>query len=185
MGMTTLRSVVFTAAVLGFPAVGLAKGEQIAISTITDASQPASTEMMKQFRKKVAEHDTLFKLVTNNDASAGLIFQADCMPRRSSDAPYVCFYTLHYAGATNKTLMGGGVNAAKTADEIADSFLASVAQDIAEGMNHAIRTNAVESLEACFRLTQSSCAVPEVLAPELKVKTLNLSQYLQKGGLTK
>ena len=104
---------------------------------------------------------------------------------KSKDDLYVCFYTLHYAGATNKTFMGGGVNSAKTAREIADGFLASVAQDIVEGMQHAVRTNAVESLEACFRLTQSSCAVPDVLVPELRVKTLNLSQYLQKGGLKK
>ena len=76
-------------------------------------------------------------------------------------------------------------NAAKTANEIADGFLASVAQDIVEGLSHATRTNAVENLEACLFLSQSSCAVSEVLAPELKVRTINLSQYLQKGGLKK
>jgi hypothetical protein len=183
--MTKLRCVVFVAAVLDLHGVGLAKSEPIKISTITNPSQPASAEMMKLFRQKIAEHDALFKLVGNDDASAGIIFQADCMSRQSKDDPYVCFYTLHYSGATNKTLMGGGVNAAKTANEIADGFLASVAQDIVEGMSHAVRTNAVENLEACLFLTQSSCAVPEVLAPELKVRTLNLSQYLQKGGLKK
>ncbi len=40
-------------------------------------------------------------------------------------------------------------------------------------------------LEACLFLTQSTCAVPGVLASELKLKTLNFSQYLQKGGLNK
>jgi hypothetical protein len=183
--MTKLHCMVFVAAVLDLHGVGLAKEEPINICTITDASQPASAEMVKLFRQKIAEHDTLFKLVGSGDASLGLIFQADCMSRQSKDDPYVCFYTLHYAGATNKTLMGGGVNSAKTANEVADGFLASVAEDIVEGLKSAVRTNAVESLEACFRLTQSSCAVPEVLVPELKVKTLNLSQYLQKGGLKK
>jgi len=183
--MTKLQVVLFVAVALDLHGVGLAKDEPIKISTITDASQPASTEMMKLFRQKIAEHDTLFKLVANNDASAGIIFQADCMSHQSKDDAYVCFYTLHYAGATNRTFMGGGVNAAKTASEIADSFLASVAQDIVEGMNNAVRTNAVEYLEACLFLTQSSCAVPEVLAPELKVETINFSQYLQKGGLKK
>jgi len=171
---------VFIAAALCFHGVGVAKDEPIRISTTTDASQPASVEMMKLFRQKIAEHDSLFKLVGMDDGSAGLIFQAECM---SKNASYVCFYTLFYSGGTHHTHMGGGVNAAKTANEIADGFLASVAQDIVEGMNHAVRYNAVEKLEACLFLTQSSCAVPEVLVPELKVKTLNLSQYLQKGGL--
>src|SRR5215831_4038046 len=182
-GMTKLSCTLFVAVALGLHGVGLAQGEPIKISTITEASQPASAEMMKLFRQKIAGHDTLFKLVPNDDGSAGIVFQADCMPRESKDALYVCFYTLHYAGGVNKTLMGGGVNAAKTADEIADGFLASVAQDIVEGLSKAARSNAVENLEACLFLTQSSCAVPEVLAPELKVKTLNLSQYAQKGGL--
>jgi hypothetical protein len=183
--MKKARWVVFVAAGFGLRGVGFAKDEPIRISTITNASQPASAEMMRLFRQKIAERDTLFKLVGNDDAAAGVVFQADCLSRPSKDDPYVCFYTLHYAGATNKTLMGGGVNSAKTANEIADWFLASVAQDIVEGLSHAARTNAVESLEACFRLTQSSCAVPEVLVPEMKARILNLSQYLQKGGLNR
>jgi hypothetical protein len=183
--MTKLKCVVFIAAALRFQSAGLAKDEPIKLSTITDASQAASTEMMKLFRQKVAEHGTLFTLVETNDTSAGLIFQADCLPRQGKDDPYVCFYTLRYAGGTNKTLMGGGVNATKSANEMADGFLASMAQDIVEGLDNARRTNAVEALEACLFLTQSSCAVPEALAPELKVKTLNLSQYVQRGGLSK
>ncbi len=118
--MMNLHYVAFVAAALNLHGAGLAKDQSIKISTIIDASQPASAEMMKLFRQKIAEHDTLFRLVGNDDASAGIILQADCMSRQSKDDPYVCFYTLHYSGATNKTLMGGGVNAAKTANEIAD-----------------------------------------------------------------
>jgi hypothetical protein len=140
---------------------------------------------MKFFRQKVAEHENTLKLVSLDDASAGLIFQADCLPRPSKSDPFVCFYTLHYSGTTSKSFMGGGINATKTADDMADGFLASVAQDILENMNNTKRTLAVQDLEACLFLTQSSCAVPEVLVPELKVKALNLSQYLQKGGLDK
>jgi hypothetical protein len=183
--VTKLKCAVLIAAALRFHGVGLAKGEPIKISTITDASQPDSAEMMKLFRQKIAEHENSFKLVSLNDASAGLVFQADCLPRQAQDGPFVCFYTLHYAGATSKSLMGGGVNALKTADEMANGFLASVAQDILENMNNTMRTDAVQNLEACLFLTQSSCAVPELLVPELKVKTLNLSQYLQRGGLNK
>jgi hypothetical protein len=133
----------------------------------------------------VGEHENAFKLVSNDDASTGILFQADCLPRKAKDDPFVCFYTLHYAGMTAKSLMGGGVNVTKSAEEMATGFLASVAQDIVENMNSAIRTDAVQNLEACLFLTQSSCLVPDVLVPELKVKTLNLSQYLQRGGLNK
>ena len=152
--MTRLRCDVLVAAVLRFHGVGLAE-EPIKISTISDASEPASVEMMKLFRQKIAEHAALFKLVGNDDVSLGLVFQADCMPRQSKEAPYV----------------------------IADGFWSSLAQDIVENLDHTRRGNAVESLEACLFLTQSSCAVPEVLAPELKAKTINLSQYLKKPGL--
>jgi hypothetical protein len=167
----------------GIVAAAPAKGEPIMVSTVT-AGSPASAEMMKLFRDKVAEHPNLFKLVSNEDLSTGIIFQADCLPRNSKDA-YVCFYTLHYSNGTTKTFMGGGVNAVKTANEMADGFLASVAQDIYESMDHAIHVTAVETLEACLFLTQTDCAIPKVLSSEFKVKTLNLSQYLQRGGVKK
>jgi len=178
-----LKRTLFTAVALLFHGLGLA--EPIKISTITDTSEPASTEIMKLFRQKIMEHDSLFKLVGNDDVSAGIVFQTDCIARQLKDAPYVCFYTLHYAGGTHKTLMGGGVNAAKTANAIADSFLSSILQDLLENFGHSRRANAIEILEACLFLTQSNCAVPEILEPELKVGTLSLSQYLQKGGLKK
>jgi hypothetical protein len=81
--------------------------------------------------------------------------------------------------------MGGGIYVAATAHEMADNFLASVAQDVVERWNDMIRANAVEGLEACLFLTQSSCKVPEPLVTELKTKIINLSQYLQHGGLKK
>lgn len=81
--------------------------------------------------------------------------------------------------------MGGGVYVAKTADEMADNVVSAVAQDIAERWNGTARANAIERLESCLFLTQSSCAVPDALVPELKTKGINLSQYLQRGGLKK
>jgi len=81
--------------------------------------------------------------------------------------------------------MGGGIYVGTTSNEVADNFLASITQDIAERWKNMIRTNAIESVEACLFLTQSSCKVPEPPEPELKTKIINLSQYLQKGGLKK
>lgn len=81
--------------------------------------------------------------------------------------------------------MGGGIVSGATSDEVADNFLASIAQDVSERWTDMIRANLIESLEACLFLTQSSCKVPDSLVPELKTKIINLSQYLQKGGLKK
>jgi hypothetical protein len=41
----------------------------------------------------------------------------------------------------------------------------------------------IGELETCLALTESSCAVPEPLVPELKAKSINLSQYARSRGL--
>lgn len=140
---------------------------------------------MTDLRSKFAAHPKQFTLVSNKDSEAGLVLTADCLPRNQKPDPFVCFYTAHYAGGTSKTFMGGGIYVAPTSDEVADNFLASIAQDIAERWNDMVRANGVEMLEACLFLTQSSCKVPDGLEPELKTKIINLSQYLQRGGLKK
>lgn len=140
---------------------------------------------MSAFRKKIASRPNLLSLVSNSDEdSPRLLFVADCMTRDKPSDAYVCLYTSQHAGGAVKTLLGGGVCASKTADEVADNLLASMAQDIAERWNNTMRAYAIEMLESCLFLTQSSCAVLEALVPE-HAKVLNLSQYLQKGGLKK
>lgn len=162
-----------------FPLIASA---QIKIFTVTDETTPASAEVMKSLRQELSAHPKQFQLV--GQANPDLIVQADCIPRQTTE-PYVCFYTANYAGTVSKTMLGGGIYAAKTSANVALNFLSSIAQDIAERWNSTIRSNAIDTLESCLFLTQSSCAVPATLVPELKVKTLNLSQYLQKGGLKK
>jgi hypothetical protein len=124
-------------------------------------------------------------LVSTKDSEAGLLLMISCYARHEKTDPFVCFYTGHYAGGTSKTLLGAGIQIATTSNEVAGNLLASIAQDIAESWNTTMRANAIESLDACLFLTQSSCKVPDTLEPELKTKIINLSQYLQKGGLKK
>jgi hypothetical protein len=154
------------------------------VSTVTDESTPSSKAVMTDLTK-ISSHPKQFTLVSSKDSDQGLIVTADCLPQKQKTDSFVCFYTSHYAGGTSKTFMGGGIYAAATSDEVADNFLASIAQDVVERWNEIVRSNAVEGLESCLFLTQSSCKVPETLVPELKTKVINLSQYLQKGGLKK
>jgi hypothetical protein len=158
---------------------------QIKVATITDVTTPSSKAVMLAFRSKISSHPKQFTIVDTKDSELSLIVQADCMPQKQKTDPFTCFYTSEYAGGTTKTFMGGGIYEAATADMVADNFLASVAQDIVERWNGMIRANAVENLEACLMLTQSSCKVPDPLVPELKSKIINMSQYLQHGGLKK
>jgi hypothetical protein len=102
--MTRFRCAVIVAAVLRFHGVGLGADEPIKISTINDHSQPASVEMMKLFRQKIAEHAALFKLVGNDDASLGLVFQADWMPRQSRMPDTFAFTRFTTRGAPAKRL---------------------------------------------------------------------------------
>jgi hypothetical protein len=158
---------------------------QVKISTVTDESTPSSKAVMTDLRSKISSHPKVFTLVSNKDSDQGLVVTADCLPQKQKTDPFVCFYTSHYVGGTSKTFMGGGIYAASTSDEVADNFLASIAQDVAERWNEMVRSNAIEALESCLFLTQSSCKVPGKLSTELKANVINLSQYLQKGGLKK
>lgn len=158
---------------------------QIKVATITDESDPASKAVMTDLRSRIKDHPKQFTLVSTQDSDLSLLVQTDCVPQKTKTDVFACFYTAHYAGATTKTFMGGGIYAAATSGEVADNFLMSIAQDIAERWNTTVRTNAIGNLETCLALTQSSCKVPDPLEPELKTKIINLSQYLQKGGLKK
>jgi hypothetical protein len=93
--------VVFAVALVLLSSQCRAKDEPIKLSTITNTAEPSSAEVMKLFRQKIGSHETLFKLVDNDDPSLGLVFTEDCMPRQAAE-PYVCFYTTHYAGLTAK-----------------------------------------------------------------------------------
>jgi len=160
-------------------------GQPIEISTVTDNTNRSSVEMMDAFREEIASHPNLFSLVTNLDDSTGLVFEADCKSREKSNDAYICFYTSYYAGGVVKTPLGSGMYASKSANDVADNLLASMAQDVAERWNSTMRSNAIRIVESCLSPTESSCSVPVPLTPELRSKVLNLAQSLQKSGIKK
>jgi hypothetical protein len=158
---------------------------QIRIATITDETTPSSKAVMLALRSKISSHPKQFTLVDSKDADLSLIVTADCIPQKQKTDPFTCFYTSQFAGGTTKTFMGGGIYETGTAEDAAANFLAAIAQDVVERWNGMVRANAIENLEACLMLTQSSCKVPDSLVPELKVKIVNMSQYFQHGALKK
>jgi hypothetical protein len=153
---------------------------QVKIFTVTDQTDPTSNAVMADLRSKLSSYPKLFTLTSGQDAN--LIVHADCLPRIPTEL-FVCYYTTHYVGGSSKTFMGGGIYSAATSSIAADNILVAIGQDVAERWKDTIRSNAIESLESCLFLTQSSCKVPAPLTAELKTNVINLSQYLQKGGL--
>jgi len=158
---------------------------QIRVATVTDETTPSSKSVMLALRSKIGSHPKLFTIVDTKDSELSLIVTADCIPQKQKADPVNCFYTSQFAGGTTKTFMGGGIYETATAEEAADDLLAAIAQDAVERWSGMVHANAIENLEACLTLTQSSCKVPDSLVPELKVKIINMSQYFQRGGLKK
>lgn len=88
--------------------------------------------VMTDLRARIGAHPKLFTLVSTEDSDPGVLITLDCLPQKEKTGAFVCYYTSHYFGGTSKTFMGGGIYLAATSDEVADSFLASIAQDISE-----------------------------------------------------
>jgi hypothetical protein len=175
---------ILTVAVLaaGLASVALAQpSSNIKVFIISNEKVPSSGEVVQVIRQKM-RMAKVFQFVEKE--APNLILTVDCVPRTLSE-PYDCMYVSLYAGPSFKTLLGEGLYTAKSADTVAIALVSFIIQDINGRWSHTLRTNQIETLEACLYLTQSSCAVPDGLISELKTKSLNLSQYLRKGGLSK
>jgi hypothetical protein len=119
-----------------------------------------------------------FAPVTQQDPSKVVVL-ISCMSRKQSE-PFVCMYVSEYNGATFKTFLGGGLNFSLHAEDVADSFLASIAEDIVERFDNTAKDNLRQSLESCLFMTDSKCNVPDSLQKEFAAKQLTLGQYLLK-----
>ena len=178
--MTRILAVAVLAASLA-PAVPAQSTLKIKVYIESDETVPSSREVVEAIRLKMGMVKN-FRLVETE--APDLILDIDCIPRTQSEQ-YSCMYVALYAGPSFKTFLGAGVHTDKSPGTVAAAFLSSIAQDINDRWDRTLRTHQIELLEACLFLTQSSCNVPEGLVSELKTKSLNLSQYLQKGGLSK
>lgn len=118
-----------------------------------------------------------FEVVAKDDVSK-VIVTVDCMAREKASMPFVCMYVLHFNGASLKTFMGGGLFVAATADDVANNFLVSIAQDIVDRFDSTNKVNLRSALESCLMLTDTKCNVPGPLQKEFGEKQMTLGQYM-------
>jgi hypothetical protein len=119
-----------------------------------------------------------FEAVTKNDQSKVVVL-VSCMEHKAG-LPYACMYVLHFNGPTSKSFMAGGMWLGNAADDVADSFLGSIAEDIVERFDDTNKQNLREALESCLLMTDSKCNVPDPLQKEFNATQLTLGQYLLK-----
>lgn len=120
-----------------------------------------------------------FEAVTAKDPSKVAVL-ISCMSRSKPTDPFACMYVAQYNGATFKTFLGGGLFVATSADEEADDFLRSIAQDIVERYDTTSKDNLREALQSCLLMADSKCNVPDPLQKEFNAKQLTLGQFLLK-----
>jgi hypothetical protein len=155
-------------------------GKALKVRIVYDTGDPSSAAVGPLLIQKIAGQPKFFTIATGDDKDLAII--ADCYRETASD-PYSCHYVATKWLASNQAFLGGAVVVKRSAEEAATLIFASLLQDVAERWNSTDRRMLIGELETCLALTESSCAVPESLVPELKTKSINLSQYMRKGGL--
>jgi hypothetical protein len=155
-------------------------GKQIKVKVIYDATDASSNAVGPLLVQQISSQPKFFKVVNEDDKDLTIV--TDCYRTTSGD-PYSCFYVATEWLGSTESLLGAAVMVQKSPEEAATSLFASILKDVAERWNSTNRKMLIGELETCLLLTESSCAVPEPLVSELKTKSINLSQYMRRGGL--
>jgi hypothetical protein len=153
---------------------------QIKVKVVYDTTDASSSAVVPLLVQKIAGQPKFFKVVNGDDRDLAIV--SDCYRATPNDS-YSCFYVATKWLGSTQALLGAAVGVQKSAEETATSLFADILQDVAERWNSTDRRMLIGELETCLALTESSCAVPETLVAELKTKSINLSQYMRKGGL--
>jgi hypothetical protein len=154
--------------------------QPIRIRVVYDATEASSAAVAPLLIQKITAQPKFFTVVNGDEKDMSVI--ADCYKETAND-PYSCFYTSSKLHPFTQPFLGGAIVVKKTAEEAATTLFASILQDVVERWNSTDRRMLIGELETCLALTETSCAVPVPLIPELKVKSINLSQYMRSGGL--
>jgi hypothetical protein len=152
----------------------------LTVKVVYDTTDASSSAVGPLVVRQFAAQPKLFTVVNGDDKDLAIV--ADCYRATPSDS-YSCYYVATKWLTSNQALLGGAVVVQKSAEEAATALFKSILQDVVERWNSTERRMLIAELETCLALTESSCAVPDPLQAELKAKSINLSQYMRKGGL--
>jgi hypothetical protein len=175
-----MRLILALGVVLLVVSMASAQTAPIKVRVVYDTTDANSSAVALLFIQKLAAQPKFFTVVNGDDRNLGVI--ADCYRDSSSD-PYSCHYVASEWVGSTQAFLGGAVVVKKSAEDAATALFASVLLDVSERWNSTNRSLLIGELETCLALTESSCAVPQSLVAELKVKSINLSQYLRIGPL--
>ena len=174
-----MKSFLALAATLLLVTRASAQTAQIKVRILYDTTNATSSAVAPLLIQKIEAQPTLFTVV--NSSERNLSIMVDCHIE-SVNKSYSCFYAANKWLGSSQAFLGGAGIVTSSAEDAATALFASIML-VLERWNSTDRRMLISELENCLALTESSCTVPESLKPELKVKSIKLSQYDRIGGL--
>jgi hypothetical protein len=174
-----MKAIFAFATILFFVSTASAQTATIKVRILYDTADATSSAVAPLLIQKIAAQPTLFTVV--NDTERNLSLLVECY-RESANHSYSCFYAANKWNGSSQAFLGGAGIVTQTPEDAADALFASILI-VTERWNSTDRGMLIGALENCLALTETACTVPESLIPELKVKSINLSQYNRIGRL--
>jgi hypothetical protein len=174
-----VKNILAFAAILLFVTTASAQTAQIKVRILYDTTDAASSAVAPLLIQKIAAQPKLFTVMNSNERNLSII--VDCY-LESTNNSYSCYYAANKWLGSSEAFLGGVGVVTRSAEDSATALFASILIAV-ERWDDTDRRMLISELENCLALTKSSCTVPKSLIPELKVRSINLSQYDRTGGL--
>jgi hypothetical protein len=174
-----VKNIFAFAAILLFVTTASAQTAPIKVRILYDTTYATSSAVAPLLVRKIAAQPTLFTVVNGNDRNLSIM--VDCHVESVNNS-YSCFYAANKWLGSSQAFLGGAGIVTSSPEDAATALFASILV-VLDRWNSTDRRMLISELENCLALTESSCTVPESLITELKVKSINLSQYDRIGGL--
>jgi len=174
-----VKNILAFAAILLFVTTASSQTAPIKVRILYDTTYATSSAVAPLLIRKIAAQPTLFTVVNSNERNLSIM--VDCHIESVNNS-YACFYAANKWMGSSQAFLGGAGIVTSSAEDAATALFSSITL-VLERWNRTDRRMLISELENCLALTESSCTVPESLIPELKVKSINLSQYYRIGGV--